>query len=112
MYPRLDAEVSKHLNHLLKSPFCVHPATGRVCVPIDAEKAEDFDPFSVPTVAELLEEIDRWGKGRAGGQGGGKQPDYAKTSLKPYVDYFRAFVVKLLNDEGTLKNGEGDSMEF
>lgn len=57
-YPRLDAEVSKHRNHLLKAPFCVHPKTGRVCVPVDPEDIESFNPENVPTVLGLLKELD------------------------------------------------------
>ena len=56
-YPRLDVEVSKHMNHLLKAPFCVHPKTGRVCVPIDPATCETFDAFAVPTVAQLLNQV-------------------------------------------------------
>ncbi|KAG6377468.1 hypothetical protein JVT61DRAFT_15274 [Boletus reticuloceps] len=73
-YPRLDAEVSKHRNHLLKAPFCVHPKTGRVCVPVDPENIDRFDPRSVPTVGQLLRELDAAGEGA----------DWEKTSLKPY----------------------------
>lgn len=57
-YPRLDAEVTKHRNHLLKAPFCVHPATGRVCVPVNPTLAAKFNPEEVPTVAQLVQELD------------------------------------------------------
>lgn len=96
-YPRLDIEVSKKLNHLLKSPFVVHPGTGRVCVPIDTRKLEAFDPLAVPTVTELLGEIDKWtGPEEVGGR---NVQDWEKTSLKPYIDYFRTFVAGIIRDE-------------
>ncbi|KDN65658.1 putative eukaryotic and archaeal DNA primase small subunit [Colletotrichum sublineola] len=116
-YPRLDIEVSKKLNHLLKSPFVVHPGTGRVCVPINTKNLEDFDPLGVPTVQSLLAEIDAW-KGEEDAEGGSQQKsvqDWEKTSLKPYVEQFRSFVIGLMKDEreGKVKRErEEDAMEF
>lgn len=40
---------------------------GRVCVPIDSRNPEDFDPMAVPTVTELLAEIDAWEKENGSG---------------------------------------------
>lgn len=42
----------------LQAPFCVHPKTGKVCVPIDPDRAFEFDPETVPTVHQLLEQLD------------------------------------------------------
>ena len=117
-YPRLDVEVSKKQIHLLKSPFVIHPGTGRVCVPINLEKLEKFDPLGVPTVTELLGEIDEYDssamKTEEDDDAGKKvMPDYEKTSLKPYVEYFRAHVGTLLKAEGGVKRErEEDGMEF
>ncbi|KAF2213736.1 hypothetical protein CERZMDRAFT_83843 [Cercospora zeae-maydis SCOH1-5] len=115
-YPRLDAEVSKKLNHLLKSPFVIHPGTGRVCVPIDMRRVEEFDPFTVPLVTELLDEIDEWDRNQGASmteEQRGNVQDWQKTSLKPYVEYFRGHVASLLKEESRGKRErEDDSMEF
>ncbi|EPS26799.1 hypothetical protein PDE_01738 [Penicillium oxalicum 114-2] len=139
-YPRLDAEVSKKMIHLLKSPFVIHPGTGRICVPIDPHKAEEFDPLSVPTVMELLGEIDAYDAkhppvGSEDGavpeiegsmpngsdmRGARKIQDYEKTSLKPYIEFFRSFIANLLKEERAGKRErdetapplKADPMEF
>ncbi|KAF3479963.1 DNA primase small subunit [Arthroderma uncinatum] len=134
-YPRLDAEVSKKLIHLLKSPFVVHPGTGRVCVPIDIRKVDEFNPLEAPTLSDLLDEINSWSPSQASQQdqmpasdsGSGqdetdtaakprKVQDYEKTSLKPYIDYFRSFVAGLNKDERPVKRERAEdgsnAMEF
>ncbi|ODQ65765.1 prim-pol domain-containing protein [Nadsonia fulvescens var. elongata DSM 6958] len=106
MYPRLDIEVSNKLNHLLKSPFVVHPKTGKVCVPIELDNYEDFDPEDVPTVDQLLNEIDSFNKELNESKdemADIKISDYEKTSLKIYIDYFAKFVKSVMEEEAEIK---------
>lgn len=103
-YPRLDINVSKMQNHLLKSPFCVHPKTGRVCVPIETSNFSTFDPFSVPTLAQLMKELDLYKMSLEGDEGKEKDEgiahDWQKTSLRGPFEYFqKKFLVPLLNEE-------------
>jgi len=84
-YPRLDIAVSKQMNHLLKSPFVVHPKTGRVCVPIDLAKIDSFDPAEVPTIGRLVEELNQSG-------------DPRNTSLREYTHFFEENFLKPLDE--------------
>jgi len=100
-YPRLDINVSKMQNHLLKSPFCIHPKTGRVCVPIQAETVESFDPFSVPTLPQLMKEIDDYEEKdpMEDGRTMNIRKDWQKTSLKQYFEPFQKKFLEPLQKE-------------
>lgn len=131
MYPRLDLEVSKQMIHLLKSPFCIHPGTGNVCVPFDPERnlsdnADDdeygFNPTTAPNLAQLQNEIDVWEAKRVNRDSSqlldddsapARTPDYEKTSLRPYIDYFSKFVAGLIKEElHQSTKRSADSLEF
>jgi len=113
-YPRLDINVSKTQNHLLKCPFCVHPKTGRVCVPIDVQKVDEFDPFAVPTLPQLIRELDDFNSNNCppaveeenkseeeckGKENSRVQRQWEKTSLKESFQYFeKEFLLPMLKD--------------
>lgn len=94
-YPRLDINVSKQMNHLLKSPFVVHPKTGRVCVPIDPDRLDDFNPTEVPTVGSLAEELNRCGDAR-------------QTSLRSFTHFFEVGFLQPLERATAKEMKEGD----
>jgi len=87
-YPRLDANVSKTQNHLLKAPFCIHPKTGKVCIPIDIEKVDLFDPFKVPTLRSLIDEIDGYDANKKEEKEEKMGSEIEKTSLQSSIQFF------------------------
>uniref|UniRef100_A0A8B9CKT2 DNA primase n=1 Tax=Anser brachyrhynchus TaxID=132585 RepID=A0A8B9CKT2_9AVES len=99
-FPRLDINVSKGVGHLLKSPFSVHPKTGRISVPLDLQRLDQFDPFAVPTISSLCHELDAAGDDGEQEDGGETEPkrrvrDYKRTSLAPYVRVFEQFLEEM-----------------
>lgn len=74
LFPKLDANVTKQTKHLLKLPFCVHPRTSRICVPIIREEMEKFQLEDVPTVGSLARSTE---------------------GLDKYIRYFREFIGRI-----------------
>jgi len=109
-YPRLDIAVSKGLNHLLKAPFVIHPKTGRVCVPFQPSKAESFKPAEVPTVLQLVNEIDAFTKENEDLK---NVKAYKKTSMKGPMFIFEEFLSNLASSwKGKLMEQSDSKMDF
>jgi len=106
MYPRIDINVSKGMNHLLKSPFCVHPKSKKISVPLLDVKT--FNPDTVPKIGDLITE---------------REDGYLivnEKPLKPYVDYFQMFVDNLeqetkkqqMADRAESRNEQGKNLDY
>ncbi|XP_074103830.1 DNA primase small subunit-like [Cotesia typhae] len=101
-YPRIDGSVTQALNHLLKLPFSVHPATDKISVPFDPEKIEFFDPTTVPTLRKVLSEFTTYRNSSSSGQPVQKSEwrpsNPYKTSLKESLNIFDKFLEGLSHE--------------
>ena len=106
----MDIAVSKGMNHLLKAPFCIHPKTGRVCVPFNSNKADKFNPEDVPTILQLVQEIDEFTKGNEDLK---DVKAYKKTSMRESVSIFEEFLSNLATTwKGKLIEKSDEKMDF
>lgn len=55
-YPRLDVNVTKGFNHLLKSPFSIHPKTGKVSIVFKPNNAKNMRLDEIPNLYTLLDD--------------------------------------------------------
>lgn len=120
-YPRLDVNVTKGVNHLLKSPFCVHPKTGRVCIPFSADEVDKFDPFSAPIISDVIEEMNTFNNVKSEGSEEMETDvrkekvvfDYKKTSLKDGIAVFKTFLKSLESTwSGKMLDASDKTMDF
>lgn len=100
-YPRLDINVSKGINHLLKAPFCIHPKTGKICSPFHPNSVTKFDPTTVPHIKLIIDEINAFDKKNAAQEDAPEEKlrikDYKKTSMFKGIVVFEEFLRKLEN---------------
>lgn len=90
LYPRIDANVSTGINHLLKSPWCVHPKTGKICVPINPNRPDDFKCNDVPTLTQVIRELGTIGKDAESHKEEGET--VTPPVLRPYMVIFKDFL--------------------
>lgn len=96
MYPKLDSHVSAQTNHLLKCPFNVHKATGKVSVPV-----LDFDEFQMKDVPHIVDVI------------ADKKGEVMKPWLKIFDDFCeKIYVAEIKPLRGINSNVGKETTEF
>uniref|UniRef100_A0A2A4JPF8 DNA primase n=1 Tax=Heliothis virescens TaxID=7102 RepID=A0A2A4JPF8_HELVI len=99
-YPRLDVNVTKGFNHLLKSPFSIHPKTGKVSVVFKPSNAKNMKLEEIPSIYSLLDD---------------SAPDNAlhETNMKAAVKNFQEVVFSLEKAEAIRRKQDGNmSLDF
>lgn len=79
------------MNHLLKLPFCIHPATGSVCVPINHERVKEFDiknPLTLKNIASMTYSDSQKFDDKENAEKETKAIEY-------YINYFESYVKNL-----------------
>lgn len=124
-YPRLDINVTRGRNHLLKAPFCVHPKSGKVSIPFSPKVVDRFNPNTVPTISLLVDEINIYdGKTKEQEVSINDQQleegfvstktvkDYKKTSMLKPVSIFEEFLRGLAKSRNQSNKVTAQDMEF
>lgn len=99
-YPRLDVEVSKHRNHLLKAPFASTQRRARSACPCASPPSTTLTPTWCPLAGRSWTRATA-GCGSAAARGGAAASEedkaalVAATSLKPYVAEFENFIKEI-----------------
>ncbi|EGC38068.1 hypothetical protein DICPUDRAFT_76324 [Dictyostelium purpureum] len=91
--PRIDEPVTIGMNHLLKAPFCIHPDTKKLCIPIELKNIDQFDPNQCPTLDQLL------------------KPDTGLKLFNKYNQIFKNHIEKL-KLKRNLQINDNDPMQF
>lgn len=94
LWPKLDMEVTRRLDHLLKFPFCVHPGSRKVCVPFfNKDEVFAFDPndrSKAPVLEDLVASIEE--KISDIKEEGGQKDVYSGTAMAEYMTKFSTFL--------------------
>ncbi|XP_073944138.1 DNA primase small subunit isoform X1 [Choristoneura fumiferana] len=98
-YPRLDVNVTKGFNHLLKSPFSIHPKTGKVSVVFHPNNVKSFNLDEVPTLNCLLDD---------------SSPSHGQhqANMRTAVKTFQEVVFSLEKSEAIRRRNDTSSLDF
>lgn len=98
-YPRLDVNVTKGFNHLLKSPFSIHPKTGKVSIVFKPGNVRNMKLEDVPSIHSLLDD---------------SSPDNAlhQANMRTAVKNFQEVVFSLEKSEAIRRRNDASKCLF